>query len=166
MGDNIMQEGKLIKTTKFTIMAVSFLIISTLFLFAACNEEFNNSLVIKQNAPNTTSTELKYTQIEATAGQNVYLTWTIDESAKDSASSYNLMIVDNDKNQLTEDNALKSLIIYDENKKSLGNLTTQTYGQYALSTVLADNKISAGTYYAVAQFNKDGIYNVYLQLNE
>ena len=43
-----MQEGKLIKTTKFTIMAVSFLIISTLFLFAACNEEFNNSLVIKQ----------------------------------------------------------------------------------------------------------------------
>lgn len=166
LGDNNMQKSKVFSLKTFLILGVSFLMISALFLLSACNEEFNNSLVIKQNAPNTASSSMQYTQVEAKMGQDIYLTWTIDENAKDNASSYTLIITDNDKNNLTKDNALKSLVIYDENKKSLGTVTTQTYGQYALSAVLADNKISAGTYYAVAQFNKDGTYNVCLQLNE
>ena len=98
------------------------------------------------------------------ANEDVYFCWTIADNAQDTASAYLLVFVDNDKNALTAENALKSVNIYDSNKKALGTATTDTNGKYNLSSVLGDSKISGGTYYAVCQFVKDGTYNANIQL--
>ena len=156
------------KTTNLPSITIVFslmiaMIVSS-FLLTACDESFENSTSIKTNAANTTANNMQYTNITVKAKQPVYINWTIDENAKDGASAYNLMIVDNDKNALTQDNKLTSVTIYDGNKKSLGTATTQTEGQYNLSAVLGDNKIAAGSYYAILEFATAGTYNVCIAL--
>lgn len=155
------------KTQLPSILIAFSLMITTIisaFLLTACDENFTNSTTIKTNAPNTTDANMQYTSITVKAKQPIYINWTINENAKDSASAYSLLVVDGDKNALTNDNKLTAVTIYDGNKKSLGTASTPTEGQYNLSAVLGDNKIAAGTYYAILEFATAGTYNVCISL--
>lgn len=158
-----MNQSKIL-SNKILIISLSFILCSAVLLFTACNDGFDNSTKLNVNAPNTADADLKYTAVTVNANEDVYFCWTIADNTKDTASAYSLVIVDKDKNALNKDNGLKSVTIYDSNKKSLGTATTDTAGNYNLSSVLGDNKIAGGTYYAVCQFDKDGTYNVNIQL--
>lgn len=155
------------KTTNLgaiVLIALMSMVVLAVFLLTACNENFDNSTTIKQNATNTTDSQMQYTTITTKASQQVYVNWTISESAKNDATSYKLVILDNDKNALTNDNNVVNVSIYDSNKKALGTATTEIAGQYNLSAVLGDNKIAAGKYYAMLEFAKPGTYNLAIVL--
>ena len=151
-------------SNKILILTLSLFLCASVFLMTACNDGFDNSTKLNVNAPNTKEANQKYTAVTVKANEDVYFCWTIADNAQDTASAYLLVFVDNDKNALTAENALKSVNIYDSNKKALGTATTDTNGKYNLSSVLGDSKISGGTYYAVCQFVKDGTYNANIQL--
>ena len=136
------------------------------FTLCACDEDFRDSITIKQNAANTASDDMQYTMLTVKARQQVYINWQIDEHAQNSASAYKIVVVDNDKNALTQDNNITSLSVYDQSKKSLGTATTTTPGQYSLGAILGDNTISAGRYYAILVFAHDGTYNICLNFLE
>lgn len=148
----------------FAFTLSMFLVCAILFL-TACNEGFDSSTKLNVNPTTATQENAKYTALTVKSTEEIYVTWTISNDAKDSASYYTLSVLDNEKKALTTNNNLTSVTIYDTNKKSLGTATTTTQGQYNLSSVLGDSKIAGGTYYAVLKFSKDGTYNIAIMLN-
>ena len=152
-------------TSKLFGIVLSFVVLGALFLLTACNEGFDSATKLNVNATNATDADTKYTALSVKSAEEIYVCWTIADDAKDSASSYNLVVLNNDKQALTNDNKLTAVTVYDSNKKSLGTATTETEGVYNLSAVLSDQKIAGGTYYAVLKFAKDGTYNIAIKLN-
>ena len=158
-------------TTKQTSFLKTFTILFTiilalgLFFFTGCNEEFDSATKLNINQPNTTEANLKHTTITVKEPTDeIYVSWTIATDANTNATHYSLVVLDKDKNALTTTNGLTSVTVYDQDKKSLGTATTETPGNYNLATVLGDNKIAAGTYYAILKFAKEGTYNLSIQL--
>lgn len=161
-----MNKAKSVLFSKLIVFALMITTIASVVLLAACDENFNTSTTIKTNAANTTDANMQYTSLTVKANQIIYINWTIPQEAKDNASAYKLVVLDNDKHALTQQNNIVSLSVYDSSQKALGTATTQTIGQYDLSAVLGDNKIAAGKYYAKLEFATDGTYNVCIVFTE
>lgn len=156
--------SKTIKNISKFIMC--FVVLMFPLFLLACDENFENATKLNVNASNTTDANMKFNSLKINAEEEVYLTWTISAQAKQTASHYILIILDENKHALTSENKLTEVNLYNTSKKALGTVETTKEGEYNLSAILADEKIKEGTYYAVCKFAQSGIYNLAILLNE
>lgn len=156
--------GKILKN--FSTLLMCFVVLMFPLFLLACDDKFENGTKLNVNAINTTDDNLKFNALKVNAQEEICVMWTISEQAKQTASHYTFLVLDENKNELTAENKLTSVSIYNSNKKALGTVETQKEGEYNLSAILSDEKIKEGTYYAVCKFAKSGIYNLTILLNE